>query len=170
MKVTFQINTASDRIADCITLGRRILDIIEDHVAGQRWAPAETSNDPAPGHPELPLDAMIDAAQEKADALIDHLDAALEKSEPEFIPDPAPVEAQEYSTRLIVPIPVEMIPHLPDLPAGKNEWVGRGSKWPAPESLASIPVGDRVVYYWAGEAFTETSNFSGEFLFHIEAI
>jgi hypothetical protein len=102
------------------------------------------------------LNARIDALQARVDTLITRLDSMLAK-EPE---DP---------TQRILPIPEHMLPHLPPLPEGKTEWVGRGAEWPRSGSDNSLPTGNRVVYYWADE-FIETTHFSGFSLFHIEAV
>ena len=99
------------------------------------------------------LNARIDALQAQIDALITRLDSML-ANEPE---DP---------TQRIVPIPEHMLPHLPPLPEGKTEWVGRGGF-----DDTSIPTGDRCVSWWAKswEEFENAHYFSGT-QFHIEAV
>jgi hypothetical protein len=99
------------------------------------------------------LNARIDELQARVDALTARLDSMLAK-EPE---DP---------TQRILPIPEHMMPHLPPLPEGKTEWVGRGEF----EGL-EIEAGQRCVFYWDALhwAFGSTFYFS-EKTFHIEAV
>ena len=97
--------------------------------------------------------ARIDALQARIDALITRLDSMLAK-EPE---DP---------TQRIVPIPEHMLPHLPPLPEGRTEWVGRGGF-----DGVEIEVGQRCVFWWHSRAldFNRTQLFCDPF-FHIEAV
>ena len=99
------------------------------------------------------LNSRIDALQARVNALTDRLDSMLAK-EPE---DP---------TQRIVPIPEHMLPHLPPLPKGKTEWVGRGRFGPN-----SLKANDRAVFWFSPAAveFVPTRIFSRE-LFHIEAV
>jgi hypothetical protein len=99
------------------------------------------------------LNARIDELQARVDALIIRLDSMLAK-EPD---DP---------TQRIVPIPEHMLPHLPPLPEGKTEWVGRGEF----EGL-EIKVTRRYVFWWdtAFPDFYQTEFFSDPH-FHIEAV
>jgi hypothetical protein len=99
------------------------------------------------------LNSRIDELQARVDALITRLDSMLAK-EPE---DP---------TQRILPIPEHMLPHLPPLPKGKTEWVGRGEFW-----CLEIDASKRSVFYWDALhwAFGSTFYFS-EKTFHIEAV
>jgi hypothetical protein len=97
--------------------------------------------------------ARIDALQAQIDALTARLDSML-ANEPE---DP---------TQRILPIPEHMLPHLPPLPKGKTEWVGRGEF-----KDLEIDALKRWVFYWSKLhwAFDSTFYFS-EKTFHIEAV
>jgi hypothetical protein len=99
------------------------------------------------------LSARIDALQARVDTLITRLDSMLAK-EPE---DP---------TQRILPIPEHMLPHLPPLPKGKTEWVGRGEF-----KGMEIDASRRSVFYWDAFHwdFGPTFYFS-EKTFHIEAV
>jgi hypothetical protein len=98
------------------------------------------------------LNARIDALQARVDALITRLDSMLAK-EPE---DP---------TQRILPIPEHMLPHLPPLPKGKTEWIGRGEFGSNP-----LKANDRTVFWFnPASKFIQTRIFSRE-LFHIEAV
>jgi hypothetical protein len=104
-----------------------------------------------PEHAET--NARIDALQERIDALITRLDSML-ANEPD---DP---------TQRILPIPEHMLPHLPPLPEGKTEWVGRGEFdgiW--------IKANEQTVFWFNPDSlkFVQTRIFSRE-LFHIEAV
>ena len=119
-------------------------------------------HNPTPGQPQRPdqmtpehaeTNARIDALQERIDALITRLDSML-ANEPD---DP---------TQRILPIPEHMLPHLPPLPEGKTEWVGRGEFdgiW--------IKANEQTVFWFNPDAlkFVQTRIFSRE-LFHIEAV
>ena len=97
--------------------------------------------------------ARIDALQARVDALTARLDSML-ANEPE---DP---------TQRILPIPEHMLPHLPPLPEGKTEWVGRGEF-----GGREIEAGQRCVFWWqtAFPDFYPTDLFSDPH-FHIEAV
>jgi hypothetical protein len=99
------------------------------------------------------LNARIDALQARIDALITRLDFML-ANEPE---DP---------TQRIVPIPEHMLPHLPPLPEGKTEWIGRGEFGENP-----LKAKERAVFWFNNplSIFMPTRIFSRE-LFHIEAV
>ncbi len=118
-------------------------------------------HNPTPGQPQRPdqmtpehaeTNARIDALQAQVDALTARLDSML-ANEPD---DP---------TQRILPIPGHMLPHLPPLPKGKTEWVGRGEFGPNP-----LKANDRTVFWFNPAAkFMPTRIFSRE-LFHIEAV
>jgi hypothetical protein len=99
------------------------------------------------------LNARIDELQARINALITRLDSML-ANEPE---DP---------TQRIVPIPEHMLPHLPPLPKGKTEWVGRGEF-----TGRLIDANHRAVFYFYGQGTKSfpTTYFSDSF-FHIEAV
>jgi hypothetical protein len=99
------------------------------------------------------LNARIDELQARVEALIIRLDSMLAK-EPD---DP---------TQRIVPIPEHMLPHLPPLPKGKTEWIGRGEFGSNP-----LKTNDRAVFWFSPAVveFVPTRIFSRE-LFHIEAV
>lgn len=84
--------------------------------------------DPAPGHPELSLNDMIDAAQAKADALTARLDAALEPS------DPFATELDD-GTHRDLPFPEGIVP--PPLPEGKTRWIYRGGDFPDGDGISA---------------------------------
>jgi hypothetical protein len=99
------------------------------------------------------LNARIDALQAQVDALAARLDSML-ANEPE---DP---------TQRIVPIPEHMLPHLPPLPKGKTEWVGRGEF----DGLEIYADGRHVAYFSKiGQRFFLCIHFSDPH-FHIEAV
>ena len=118
---------------------------------------------PHPSQPQRPdqmtpeestaLNARIDALQAQVDALAARLGSML-------------ADESEDPTQRIVPIPEHMLPHLPPLPEGKTEWVGRGEFGPNP-----LKANDRTVFWFnpAAVEFVPTRIFSRE-LFHIEAV
>lgn len=108
--------------------------------------------DPAPNHPELPLEVMEDAV--------------VIEQEPPFAVEPAEVEVKpEDPTQLEVPIP-DNAPPLPELPEGKTRWIGRGRF-----EGKKIDGNRRQIKYWlaSDDRWTTTYEFSLS-PFHIEAI
>jgi hypothetical protein len=106
-----------------------------------------------PEHAET--NARIDALQAQVDALTARLDYMI-ANEPD---DP---------TQRIAPIPEQMMPHLPPLPEGKTEWVGRGRF----EGLEIYAEKRHVAYFinsTRGLRCERTNHFSDAF-FHIEAV
>ena len=99
------------------------------------------------------LNSRIDALQARIDALTTRLDSML-------------AEEPEDPTQRILPIPEHMLPHLPPLPEGKTEWVGRGEF----DGL-EIEAGNRYVFWWQTTFpdFYPTDLFSDPH-FHIEAV
>jgi hypothetical protein len=105
-----------------------------------KTSPVEANPDPAPGHPELPL-------QDEAE-LRWGIAGELEETDP---------------TRRDLPLP-DGLPELPPLPEGKTRWVYRGRF-----DELRIPTYGRIVRYFESHAWWETSEFS-TILHHIEAI
>lgn len=121
--------------------------------------PMEPSTDPAPGHPELPLESpAVVMPPMKNPSGADPLLVATD--------DPVEPAAPEDPTMRVVEIPAEMHP-LPDLPEGYSRWVGRGCGWPE-----AIAAGNRVVrwFRWSTNEWQPTSTFSAHTCFHIEAV
>ena len=97
--------------------------------------------------------------KETSVAWADHVLKAFDERFPE---KPSVAEPPD-STRLVVPIPEEMLP-LPPVPEGHDKWVGRGT------FRSGLFRGEgRLIRYWDTEKWTLCANFSSH-QFHIEAV
>lgn len=128
--------------------------------------------DPAPGHPELSLNDMIDAAQAKTDSLTERLDALIEKFSVALdLTDPFATELEDSTpaddgTRRDLPFPDGIIP--PPLPEGKTRWIYRGTFMEDDAFYVERP--RHIEYFCRNEKrWHLTSHFSTT-LHHIEAV
>lgn len=131
---------------------------LENHRSYQAAAPVEAVTDPAPGHPELPLDELPQPRVPQPTAGLSPEAAKAIQAATDEAADP---------TRRDMPFPDGVVP--PPLPEGKTRWIYRGNDLP---DTGKFLVGDRCVR-WLDDTVGEwkhTATFSIEGVHHIEAV